>query len=139
VIDFFSEDVDIPNLDYKLVKKWIKTVIETNGFKASDISIIFCSDKFLLEYNRKFLSHDYLTDIITFNYNIGKKISGDLYISIDTVKKNSVEYAVLETDEFLRVIIHGVLHLLGFNDKTEDEILIMREQEAKALVLYSFP
>lgn len=139
MIDFFNEDVDIPVIDYKSIKKWIKGIIMNYGFKTGDIAVIFCSDKFILEYNNKYLSHNYFTDIITFNYNVGKVISGDLFISVDTVRSNSIEYSVLETDEFLRVIIHGILHLLGYNDKTEDEILVMREQEAKALVLYPFP
>jgi probable rRNA maturation factor len=137
VINFFNENVDYPNVDYRSVKKWITTIIEIKGFKTGAISIIFCSDIFILDYNIRFLSHNYFTDIITFNYNNKNKISGDLFISVDSVKRNAIDYNVNENEEFLRVIIHGILHLIGYNDNTDEECLIMREQEAKALNHYT--
>jgi probable rRNA maturation factor len=139
VINFFSENVETPKIDKKSVKKWINDIIKIHDYKMGDISIIFCDDNFLLEYNVKYLNHNYFTDIITFNYNNAKTISGDLFISVDTVKRNSIEYNVENKIEFLRVIIHGILHLLGFNDQSNEEVLLMREQETKALSLYTFP
>jgi rRNA maturation RNase YbeY len=137
VINFFNENIERPSIDYKIVKQWIKYVINYHEFKTKDISIVFCSDDYLLDINRKYLDHDYFTDIITFNYNNKLQISGDLFISIETVKKNAADYNVTENDELLRVIIHGILHLLGFNDQTEIEISLMREQETIALELYN--
>jgi probable rRNA maturation factor len=137
VINFFTENVKKPKLNYLIIKKWIKNVIESFDRKAGNISIIFCNDSFLLEYNQKYLQHNYFTDIITFNYNESNKISGDLFLSVDTIKSNSFEYNVTEEEEFLRVIIHGVLHLIGFNDHTDEEISQMRLMEKKSLELYN--
>lgn len=138
MINFYAENIDKPILDYQLVKKWIKNVIENYNKKLGDISVIFCSDEFLLDYNIRYLQHNYYTDIITFNYNHVNKISGDLFLSIDTITRNSLEYNVPLSIEYLRVIIHGVLHLIGFNDSNENEIFEMREQEAIALSLFEF-
>jgi probable rRNA maturation factor len=137
VINFFTENVKKPKLNYLIIKKWIKNVIESFDRKAGNISIIFCNDSFLLEYNKKYLQHNYFTDIITFNYNESNKISGDLFLSVDTIRSNSIEYNVTEEEEFLRVIIHGVLHLIGFNDHTDEEISQMRLMEKKSLELYN--
>lgn len=137
MINFFTENVKKPKLNYLIIKKWIKNVIESFDRKAGNISIIFCNDSFLLEYNQKYLQHNYFTDIITFNYNESNKISGDLFLSVDTIKSNSIEYNVTEEEEFLRVIIHGVLHLIGFNDHTDEEISQMRLMEKKSLELYN--
>jgi len=137
VINFFCENIERPSIDFKIVKQWIKNVINYHGFKPKDISIVFCLDEYLLDINRQYLDHDYYTDIITFNYNNKLQISGDLFISIETVKKNAADYNVSEKEELLRVIIHGILHLIGFNDHTEIEISQMREQESVALELYN--
>lgn len=131
----------IEQIPFKLAKKqvitnWIKSVIsfESNHqMVPGDINIILCSDEYLLEINKKFLSHDYFTDIITFDYCEGKRISGDLFISVDTVEANSSTYGTLFHNELYRVIIHGVLHLLGYNDKSKDEIIAMKEAEDRAL------
>ena len=101
-------------------KKWINSEILRNPYKTGRINIIFCSDDYLLEINRKHLDHDYYTDIITFNFNDGKIISGDLFISVDRIKENSLVFKSDFKDELKRVIIHGVLHLLGNDDHTTD-------------------
>lgn len=136
MISFYAEEVKHPPINTKICKQWIKKIITGFGYKVGSISIIFCSDVFLLEYNRKYLQHDYFTDIITFNYNTNATLSGDLFISVDMVKSNAATYNVQELVEFRRVIIHGILHLLNFNDHAEDEITEMRKQELRALEVY---
>jgi probable rRNA maturation factor len=136
VIDFYSESIDLPNLSFPVIKKWIKLLINSFDRKTGNISVIFCSDDYLLNLNQSYLNHDYFTDIITFNYNKDKIISGDIFISVDTVRLNASEYNVSEQDEFLRVIIHGILHLLDFDDQNENEIKEMRFQENKALEIF---
>ena len=94
-----------------------------------DISIIFCSDNYILDINQRFLQHDYFTDIITFDYSEGRRISGDLFISVDSVRENAVEYGTEFSDELHRVIVHGILHLIGYDDHTDEEIKEMRAKE----------
>lgn len=136
MINFFNENIDLPLLPFPAIKRWIKEIIESYSFKTGDISIIYCSDDYLLKINQTYLNHDYYTDIITFNYNINKKISGDIFISVDTVRVNAIEFNVSEQDEFLRVIIHGILHLIGFDDQNEDQIREMREEENCAIEIF---
>ncbi len=136
MINFFNEDIVRPKLPFWNIKKWIKSTVLSFEYKTGDISVIFCSDKYLLTINQTYLNHDYYTDIITFNYNTEQIISGDIFISVETVKSNAIEFHVTEQDEFLRVIIHGVLHLLGFNDHLDEEIAEMRKRENIALELY---
>jgi rRNA maturation RNase YbeY len=132
-VNFFSEDVAKPSLKYTGVKKWLITEIESFGFTVGNINYIFCSDEYLLEMNRKHLEHDYYTDIITFNYCEDKVISGDMYISVDRIKENSVLLGTGDS-EIYRVIIHGVLHLCGYEDDTDEETEIMRQKEDEALL-----
>lgn len=132
-VSFFNEDVPKPSLKYTGVKKWLTSEIENLGFVVGNINYIFCSDEYLLEMNRKHLDHDYYTDIITFNYCEDKEISGDMYISVDRIKENSVLLGTGDS-EIYRVIIHGVLHLCGFEDDTDDETEIMRQKEDEALL-----
>lgn len=136
MIQFVEENVKFPLPNKNLTKKWIKLVIEASQKKVGDICIIFCDDEYLLNINRQYLNHDYYTDIITFDYVEGNKISGDLFISLDTVKSNSVKFSESFELEAKRVIIHGILHLLGLKDKTETEALEMRSAENRALELY---
>lgn len=120
---------------------WIKEVIFSYGYSnksIGDISIVFCTDEYLLNINIEFLKHNYYTDIITFDYSTEKYISGDLLISIDTIKKNSQLYNQKFEDELHRVIIHGILHLLKFDDKNAEQKIIMRQQEERALLLRNF-
>ena len=136
MIQFVEENVKFPLPNKNLTKKWIKLVIEASQKKVGDICIIFCDDEYLLNINRQYLNHDYYTDIITFDYVEGNKISGDLFISLDTVKSNSVKFSESFELEAKRVIIHGILHLLGLKDKSETEALKMRSAENRALELY---
>lgn len=132
-VNFFSEDVQKPSIKYTGVKKWLTSEIENLGFVVGNINYIFCSDDYLLEMNRKHLEHDYYTDIITFNYCEEKEIAGDMYISLDRIKENSVLLGTGDS-EIYRVIIHGVLHLCGFEDDTDDETETMRRKEDEALL-----
>jgi len=136
MIRFFCEDVKFNLKDKLKVKRWVKNIILHQEAKLGDINIIFCSDEYLLGVNKKHLNHNYYTDIITFNYNT-KSINGDLFISIDRVFENADKENVPRETETLRVIIHGVLHLLGFNDKTKKEKTIIRAKEDESLKLYN--
>ncbi|HCS20757.1 MAG TPA: rRNA maturation RNase YbeY [Bacteroidetes bacterium] len=120
----------------RFVKTWLKTLVQNNGAKPGDINIILQSDEEILALNQQALQHDYYTDIITFNYNSNKTISGDLFISIDRIKENALTFASSTEEELRRVMAHGVLHLLGFNDKTAREQQIMRKKENEALHLF---
>ena len=136
MIRFFCEDVKFNLKDKLKVKRWVKNIILQQEAKLGDINIIFCSDEYLLGVNKKHLNHNYYTDIITFNYNT-KTINGDLFISIDRVFENADKENVPRETETLRVIIHGILHLLGFNDKTKKEKTIIRAKEDESLKLYN--
>lgn len=118
-----------------LIKQWIKTVVENKGKKLGDVSYILCDDDYLLEVNRQYLKHDYYTDIITFDYTENDRIGGDLFISIDRVKDNATALQIPEHEELMRVMIHGVLHLLGLKDKSEEEVKQMRKAEEECLEL----
>lgn len=119
-----------------IYKNWIKRIIQEGGKKSGDLNFIFCSDEYLLDINQKFLKHFYYTDVITFNDNSGDKISGDIFISIDRVKENAVNFAKSFDDELRRVCIHGVLHLLGYKDKTAKEQRVMRNKEDECLLKF---
>lgn len=135
MIGFYTKETSFNLKSRRALKRWIKQVIENHGGKCKDITVVLCSDPFLLDMNRQFLGHDYYTDIITFDYCEGKNISGELYISIDTVKANAIEYGEPFLTELHRVIIHGILHLLGFDDHTGKEIAGMRAAEDESLVM----
>ncbi len=111
------------------MKSWIQEVIRLNKHQTGHLSFVFCSDDYLLDVNKKFLNHDYYTDIITFDYNESNIVSGDFIISIDRVKENALIHKCTFHTELYRVIIHGVLHLLGFSDKSEIQQKKMRESE----------
>lgn len=134
-IAFYAEGIELPAIKKKVVSDWIKVVAGTYGKKTGDISYIFCSDEKILEVNRQYLQHDYYTDIITFDYTSGNKISGDLFISLDTVKTNAEKFETAYNEELHRTIIHGILHLCGINDKGPGEREIMEENENKALAI----
>jgi probable rRNA maturation factor len=113
----------------RLIEKWLSDVIKEEGKKIGDIQIILTSDNHILELNRKFLNHNYFTDVITFDYSDGNKISGDIFISVDTVEDNGIIYGDGTDRELLRVIVHGVLHLVGYNDASEEEKKKIHEKE----------
>ena len=132
-ISFYAEDIELPAIKKEAVSNWIRRVAETYGKKTGDISYIFCSDEKILEVNRQYLQHDYYTDIITFDYCEGDRLSGDLFISLDTIRTNAEQFGTSYENELHRVIIHGILHLCGINDKGPGEREIMEGAENKAL------
>ncbi|MDE6643430.1 MAG: rRNA maturation RNase YbeY [Muribaculaceae bacterium] len=127
----------MPLLNFGLVEQWIGEVASRHGFAARELTYIFCDDETIINVNRRFLQHDYYTDIITFDYTRGKLLRGDMYISLDTVKTNAELVSQSYERELLRVIIHGVLHLCGINDKGLGEREIMEANEDEALLLYN--
>ena len=136
MIRFFTEDIDFTLSSKSARKNWIKEIIQKEGFKCGDVNYILCTDEYLLEINRTFLDHDTYTDIITFDQSENKlEIAGDIYISIDRIRSNSENLKVSFPDELDRVMIHGILHLCGYGDKTPDEKKIMRKKEDACLSL----
>ena len=129
------ERVALPLIDFAMIEGWIIRVAENHGRIVGEITYIFCDDEEILRVNRKFLNHDYFTDIITFDNSKGKMIQGDMYISLDTVKSNAELLNLDYNSELLRVIIHGILHLCGINDKAPGEREIMEAHEDYALNL----
>lgn len=129
MITFHFEDTKFEFKRKVLTRKWLKLVAESEIRRIGDIAVIFCSDNYILDVNRRYLEHDYFTDIITFDYCEGDRLSGDLFISVDTVRENSVEYGTDFDEELDRVIVHGVLHLIGYDDHTEEETAQMRAKE----------
>lgn len=134
-INFYSEN-DFVLEDHRKYEKWIERVIASEEKKLEEISYIFCDDDYLLNLNEEFLKHDTYTDIITFDYSVGKILQGDIYISTERVKENSDEYNVSFEEELRRVIIHGVLHLCGYKDKTKEQSLLMRQKEEEKMELF---
>jgi probable rRNA maturation factor len=135
-INFFNADVSYRLKNKRAVRNWISLCIQKSGRDFSEINFIFCSDKYLLKMNRDYLQHDYFTDIITFSSGTAKCIGGEAYISIDRVKQNAVEFNVPLELETRRVMIHGILHLLGYKDKHKNDITEMRKMENKMLSLF---
>ena len=125
----------MPSVDIARLEDWIIRVAKTHDRIVGEITYIFCSDDVILRVNRQFLNHDYFTDIITFDNSRGRLIQGDMYISLDTVRSNAEQLGVDYNSELLRVIIHGILHLCGINDKGPGEREIMEANEDKALNL----
>lgn len=135
MITYQTEGIEMPAIKKKETTAWIRAVAESYGKRAGEIAYIFCSDEKILEVNRQYLHHDYYTDIITFDYTKGKRISGDIFISLDTVRSNAQQYETDYDTELHRVIIHGILHLVGINDKGPGEREIMEAAENAALEL----
>ena len=138
MICFFSEDITFNLHAMLIVKRWLKQVAVGAGYSIGDLNYIFCSDSYLLEMNKQYLGHDYFTDIITFDNREdpgSRKVDGDIFISIDTVRANGEEYGEGFDRELHRVIAHGLLHLTGYDDGTEAEQKQMREAENAALAL----
>ncbi|MBO8482700.1 MAG: rRNA maturation RNase YbeY [Bacteroidetes bacterium] len=129
MIQYFYEDTDFVFRGKTLNSKWLRLVAESEIKRIGSISVIFCSDNYILDVNQKYLQHDYFTDIITFDYCEGDRLSGDLFISVDSVRENSLEYGTEFKDELNRVIVHGLLHLIGYDDHTEEETALMRKKE----------
>ena len=135
MICFTAEEIEMPAIDQRRVSGWIRAVAAGYGFSVGELQYIFCSDERELEVNRQFLQHDYYTDVITFDYSTASTISGDIFISLDTVRSNAEEVGVEYIDELLRIIIHGALHLTGQGDKTPETKAEMTRKEEEALAL----
>jgi len=142
MVSYFAEDTKFVMKNKRVVSGWLKQVALSEGCTLGAISVIFCSDPYILDVNQQYLGHDYYTDIITFDYceggkpgkiGSGKTLNGDLFISIDTVKANSEEYGASFHEELHRVIVHGVLHLIGYDDHTEADVAMMRAKENEKL------
>ncbi|MDD6494941.1 MAG: rRNA maturation RNase YbeY [Bacteroidales bacterium] len=136
MITYNTENVKMPAIRRRDVSKWVRQVAASYGRRVGEIGYLFCDDEKILEVNREYLSHDYYTDIITFDYTDGDVINGDLVISLDTVRSNAEIFGKAYDDELLRVIIHGILHLCGINDKGPGERELMEAAENKALAMY---
>jgi rRNA maturation RNase YbeY len=136
MICYYCENVKMPKINRRATTAWIKKTAAKYGKKVGEIAYIFCNDNKILEINRQYLLHNYFTDIITFDYSEKEVISGDIFISLDTVKSNSERFNTLYGTELNRVIIHGILHLCGQNDKMPEDVKAMREKENEALIFF---
>ena len=136
-ITFQSEGVDDPQIDEEKLANWIESIAKLYNKEIGEISYLFCDDEKILEVNQQYLNHDFYTDIITFDYSEENMISGDIIISLQTVESNSQMYNTSFLEELHRVIIHGILHLSGLNDSTEEEEKVMRDAESNALKILS--
>ncbi len=134
-ISYMTQNIDMPQLNTAVLEEWIEKVASMLGKRVGALTYVFCDDEYILDTNRQFLGHDYYTDIITFDYSNSHRIAGDMVISIDTVKSNAQQLGVDYDSELLRVIIHGVLHLCGINDKGPGEREIMEQHENEALAV----
>ena len=135
MITYNTINVAMPKIRRRDNSAWVKRVAASYGRKVGDVAYVFCDDEEILRVNRQYLQHDYYTDIITFDYDEGDVISGDLFISLDTVRTNAEQLGVSYEQELNRVIIHGILHLCGINDKGPGEREIMEAAENKALAM----
>ena len=129
MIRYFCEDIRFTYKNKLANNRWLKMVAGSEIRKIGDINVIFCSDNYILDVNMKYLQHDYFTDIITFDYCEGNVLSGDLFISVDSVRENSIEFGTDFEEELHRVIVHGVLHLIGYDDHTDEDKKVMRQKE----------
>lgn len=136
MISFDAKNVKMPELDYSKVEIWLGEVAAVHDRMIGNINYLFCDDDEILKVNRQFLNHDYFTDIITFDYSHKKRVSGDIYISLDTVRSNAEDVKVSYDSELLRVIAHGLLHLCGIDDKGPGEREIMEREENASLEMW---
>lgn len=136
-INFFTEDIKLPSfLKKKVLKKSLLELAEIHKVTIININYIFCNDEYLLGINNQYLNHDFYTDIITFPYKEGKEIEGEIFISIDRIRDNAIKQKTSFESELFRVISHGLLHLIGFNDKSPSQKKTMRNEENKAIELF---
>lgn len=129
MVSYFFEDTNFKFNRRRLTSQWLKFTAESEIKRIGQVNIIFCSDNYILDINQKYLQHDYFTDIITFDYCEGKTLSGDLFISVDTVRENAIFYGTEFDDELNRVIVHGLLHLIGYDDHSVEDQKTMRSKE----------
>jgi rRNA maturation RNase YbeY len=138
-INFFTEGITYVLRDKVAIRKWLMDAACDEGCKIGEVNIIFCSDACLFEHNERYLKHSTLTDIITFDYSEGETISGDIFISIERVCENAIKYKVSKNQELQRVMIHGILHLCGYKDKTASDRKKMRGKEDEYLLRITLP
>ena len=131
----FNYETDFKLSNEDQIESWIESIIISENYKVGELNFIFCDDNYLHKLNVEFLKHDTLTDIISFDYKVGKKLHGDVYISVERVADNAKDFKVNFQEELQRVIIHGILHFCGYKDKTEKDALLMRLKENEALEL----
>jgi probable rRNA maturation factor len=137
MLKFFSEEIEFKVPQVTKTSKWLKTISQLNGYKIGELNYIFCSDDYLLEVNKQYLEHDYYTDILTFdNSEEDTELEGDIFVSIDRVRDNASTLDIGFESEFRRVLIHGMLHLMGYEDSTDELKLRMRAKEDECLQLY---
>lgn len=135
MVNIFFEDTEILDLDPEFFVSWLSEVVSRETLELGELNLIFCSDSYLLKINQDHLKHDYYTDIITFDYRVGNYVSGDLFISVDMLKFNSNNEGVSFFNELYRVVVHGVLHICGYGDKSDDDKKVMTNKENEALAL----
>ena len=129
MVTYVFKDTDFQFKGRRLTNQWLKLVAESEIRRLGNISVVFCSDEYILEMNLRYLQHDYYTDIITFDYCEGDVLNGDLVISVDSVRENAAFFGVEFEEELNRVIVHGILHLIGYDDHTDAESAVMRSKE----------
>ncbi|MBY8963358.1 rRNA maturation RNase YbeY [Flavobacterium sp. D11R37] len=132
----FNYETDFELSNEQAFEDWIAEVIESEDKTEGEINYIFCDDEYLLQKNIEFLNHDTLTDIISFDYTMGKLISGDIFISVERVKENAADYNVSFEEELKRVMVHGILHYCGYKDKSEEDSALMREKENEKIAMF---
>lgn len=137
MISFQTKDIKMPDLDFKKIEIWLNQIAANFNKIIGNLNYLFCDDTEILSVNKKFLQHDYFTDIITFDYSRKNKVGGDIFISVETVKSNSEKFGEPYQKELLRVIAHGLLHLCGINDKSPEERAVMEFHENKALSIWN--
>ena len=133
MITYSADNIAFPPIKRRLTTRWLRQVAALHGYKVGEVGYTFCNDERILEVNLQYLNHDYYTDIITFDYTEPGVINGDIFISLDTVKSNSLQQGTAYMEELHRVIVHGVLHLCGIDDKGPGQRVIMEREENKAL------
>ncbi|HOZ74608.1 MAG TPA: rRNA maturation RNase YbeY [Flavobacterium sp.] len=132
----FNYETDFVLANEKAFQQWLSSVIVSEGKKEGEINYIFCDDEYLLEINQQYLGHDTLTDIISFDYSVGKELHGDIFISIERVRENAKDFEVSFEEELLRVLSHGILHYCGYKDKTESDEMVMRQKEEEKMKMF---
>lgn len=135
MLHFVTENIDMPPINPARIENWLRRIAAGYGFALGDITYIFCDDNRILEVNRQFLQHDYYTDVITFDYATPGRVSGDIYLSLETIRSNAEMVGVDYIDEVHRILVHGLLHLTGQGDKTPETKAVMTEKEDKALAM----
>ena len=132
----FNYELDFQLDDEELFSAWISKVILSENKREGDINYIFCDDDYILEINKQYLNHDYYTDIISFDYSVGNELHGDIFVSIDRVRENAVDFNVSFDEELKRVVVHGILHYCGYKDKSDTEEQLMRSKEDEKIKMF---